>query len=123
MWEVLETEPDSAFYPGKNLGALGDAGAFVTNDKELADKVRALGNYGSVINIIISIREITPDWMSAGSFLKIKLKNLDRWNANRIETAEKYLAGIKNPGNRSANYNAGYEACIPHLCNPLCTQG
>ena len=36
-----------SFYPGKNLGALGDAGAFVTNDKELADKVRALGNYGS----------------------------------------------------------------------------
>ena len=36
-----------SFYPGKNLGALGDAGAFVTNDKKLADKVRALGNYGS----------------------------------------------------------------------------
>ena len=36
-----------SFYPGKNLGALGDAGAFVTDDKELADKVRALGNYGS----------------------------------------------------------------------------
>ena len=47
MWVVLETEPDSAVIRARTSGALGDAGAFVTDDKELADKVRALGNYGS----------------------------------------------------------------------------
>ena len=87
-----------SFYPGKNLGALGDAGAFVTNDKELADKVRALGNYGSDYKYhhIYQGNNSRLDEMQA-AFLRIKLKNLDRWNANRIETAEKYLAGIKNP--------------------------
>ena len=63
-----------SFYPGKNLGALGDAGASVSNDKALADKIRALGNYGSDYkyhhiykgnnrNIIISIKETTVVWM------------------------------------------------------------
>lgn len=87
-----------SFYPGKNLGALGDAGAFVTNDKELADKVRALGNYGSDYKYhhIYQGNNSRLDEMQA-AFLRIKLKNLDRWNANRIETAEKYLTGIKNP--------------------------
>lgn len=87
-----------SFYPGKNLGALGDAGAIVTNDKELADKVRALGNYGSDYKYhhIYQGNNSRLDEVQA-AFLRIKLRNLDRWNANRIETAEKYLAGIHNP--------------------------
>lgn len=87
-----------SFYPGKNLGALGDAGAIVTNDKELADKVRALGNYGSDYKYhhIYQGNNSRLDELQA-AFLRIKLRNLDRWNANRIETAEKYLAGIHNP--------------------------
>jgi dTDP-4-amino-4,6-dideoxygalactose transaminase len=87
-----------SFYPGKNLGALGDAGAMVTNDKELADKVRALGNYGSDYKYhhIYQGNNSRLDEMQA-AFLRIKLRNLDRWNANRIETAEKYLEGIHNP--------------------------
>ena len=87
-----------SFYPGKNLGALGDAGAMVTNDKELADKVRALGNYGSDYKYhhIYRGNNSRLDEMQA-AFLRIKLRNLDRWNANRVETAQKYLEGIHNP--------------------------
>ena len=86
-----------SFYPGKNLGALGDAGAFVTNDKEVADKVRALGNYGSDYKYhhIYQGNNSRLDELQAG-ILRIKLKNLDRWNENRIATAEKYFDGIHN---------------------------
>lgn len=84
-----------SFYPGKNLGALGDAGAFVTNDKELADKVRALGNYGSDYKYhhIYAGNNSRLDEVQA-AFLRIKLRQLNKWNANRVETAKKYLAGI-----------------------------
>lgn len=87
-----------SFYPGKNLGALGDAGAFVTNDKELADKVRALGNYGSDYKYhhIYQGNNSRLDEVQA-AFLRIKLKNLERFNADRIKTAHKYLEGIHNP--------------------------
>lgn len=86
-----------SFYPGKNLGALGDAGAMVTNDAELAEKVRALGNYGSDYKYhhIYEGNNSRLDEMQA-AFLRIKLKNLDRWNADRVKTAHKYLGGIKN---------------------------
>ena len=87
-----------SFYPGKNLGALGDAGAMVTNDKELADKVRALGNYGSDYKYhhIYQGNNSRLDELQAG-VLRIKLRHLDDWNANRIATAEKYYEGIQNP--------------------------
>ena len=87
-----------SFYPGKNLGALGDAGAFVTNDKELADKVRALGNYGSDYKYhhIYAGNNSRLDEVQA-AFLRIKLRQLNKWNANRVETAKKYLAGIHHP--------------------------
>ena len=86
-----------SFYPGKNLGALGDAGAFVTNDKELADKVRALGNYGSDYKYhhIYLGNNSRLDEMQAG-ILRVKLEHLEKWNSNRISIAEKYYAGIQN---------------------------
>lgn len=86
-----------SFYPGKNLGALGDGGAVVTNDKELADKVRALGNYGSDYKYhhIYMGNNSRLDEMQA-AFLRVKLKKLDEWNDNRQETAKKYLDGIVN---------------------------
>lgn len=86
-----------SFYPGKNLGALGDGGAVVTNDKELAEKVRALSNYGSVekYNHIYKGFNSRLDEVQA-SFLRIKLRYLDKWNENRQATAEKYIKGIKN---------------------------
>ena len=87
-----------SFYPGKNLGALGDGGAFVTDDKELAEKVRALGNYGSDYKYhhIYQGNNSRLDEVQA-AFLRIKLRNLNRWNENRKKTAQKYCKGIQNP--------------------------
>lgn len=86
-----------SFYPGKNLGALGDAGAITTNDEELANKVKALGNYGSDYKYhhIYKGYNSRLDEIQA-AFLRIKLKYLDKWNANRNETAQRYLNEIKN---------------------------
>ena len=87
-----------SFYPGKNLGALGDAGAVTTNNRELAEKVRALGNYGSDYKYhhIYQGNNSRLDEIQA-AVLRIKLRNLERWNKVRQQTAEKYLDGIKNP--------------------------
>ena len=87
-----------SFYPGKNLGALGDAGAVVTNDKKLADKVRALGNYGSDAKYHHIYKGVNSrlDEMQA-AFLRIKLRHLDDYNVERNKIAEKYLNGIHNP--------------------------
>ena len=87
-----------SFYPGKNLGALGDGGAVVTNDKELADKVRALGNYGSDYKYhhIYKGNNSRLDEVQA-AILRIKLKNLDRWNKDRMQTAVRFTEGINNP--------------------------
>lgn len=86
-----------SFYPGKNLGALGDAGAVVTSDKKLAEKVRALGNYGSDYKYhhIYQGNNSRLDEVQA-AMLRIKLKNLDRWTEDRRATAERYLTEIKN---------------------------
>ena len=86
-----------SFYPGKNLGALGDGGAVVTNDKELADKVRALSNYGSDYKYhhIYLGNNSRLDELQAG-ILRVKLEQLEKWNTNRIAIADKYLAEIKN---------------------------
>lgn len=85
-----------SFYPGKNLGALGDGGAVTTNHLEIAEKVKALGNYGSITKYhhIYQGSNSRLDEMQA-AFLRIKLKNLDRWNENRQKTAEYYLHNIK----------------------------
>lgn len=87
-----------SFYPGKNLGALGDGGAVVTNDKELADLVRALGNYGSDYKYhhIYQGNNSRLDEVQAG-LLRVKLKELDKWNARRVEIAHRYLREIVNP--------------------------
>ena len=87
-----------SFYPGKNLGALGDAGATVTNSKELADKVRALGNYGSDYKYhhIYKGNNSRLDEMQA-AFLAAKLPHLERMNEARRAIAKKYLEGMKNP--------------------------
>lgn len=87
-----------SFYPGKNLGALGDGGAIVTNDKELADKARAIANYGSNIKYhhIFKGNNSRLDEIQAG-FLRIKLENLDIWNTQRKIIAKLYLDKITNP--------------------------
>ena len=87
-----------SFYPGKNLGALGDAGAVVTDNKELADKVRALGNYGSDYKYhhIYKGNNSRLDEIQA-AFLSAKLPFLDEMNDDRRRIAQRYLDGIDNP--------------------------
>lgn len=87
-----------SFYPGKNLGALGDGGAVVTNNQDIADKVRALGNYGSDYKYhhIYKGTNSRLDEMQA-AFLRVKLPALDKWNAARVDIAQKYFEGINNP--------------------------
>lgn len=87
-----------SFYPGKNLGALGDAGAAVTNNKELAEKVRALGNYGSDYKYhhIYQGNNSRLDEMQA-AFLAAKLPHLEKMNTERRRIAQMYMDGIKNP--------------------------
>jgi dTDP-4-amino-4,6-dideoxygalactose transaminase len=87
-----------SFYPGKNLGALGDAGAVTTDDEELADLVRALGNYGSTEKYINAYRGLNSriDEMQA-AILRVKLKRLDADNQKRCEIAQYYCEKIINP--------------------------
>lgn len=86
-----------SFYPGKNLGALGDAGAVVTNDKNLADKVRAFGNYGSDYKYhhIYKGNNSRLDELQA-AFLSEKLSILDKMNKERRRIANRYLSEITN---------------------------
>ena len=86
-----------SFYPGKNLGALGDAGAVTTNDIELAETIRALGNYGSqkkYHNIYKGVNSRLDEIQAA--MLRVKLKRLDEENENRSSVAEYYLQEIAN---------------------------
>ncbi len=86
-----------SFYPGKNLGALGDGGAVITNDKEIAERIRAYGNYGSYIkyNHVFQGCNSRLDEIQA-AFLLIKLRYLDQWNKERRQIAEIYQEKIEN---------------------------
>jgi dTDP-4-amino-4,6-dideoxygalactose transaminase len=86
-----------SFYPGKNLGAFGDSGAILTSDKALAEKVRAIRNYGSNIKYYNEYKGVNSrlDEIQAG-FLSIKLNHLDKWNADRQKIAKFYLDKINN---------------------------
>ncbi len=87
-----------SFYPGKNLGALGDAGAVVTDNKALADKIFALRNYGSNVRYYNEYKGYNSrlDELQAG-FLRVKINYLDRWNNRRKEIAARLLKEVKNP--------------------------
>lgn len=86
-----------SFYPGKNLGALGDAGAVVTSDEEVAAKVRALGNYGSDYKYhhIYQGHNSRLDELQA-AFLRVKLSHLERMNEERRRIANRYKSEISN---------------------------
>ncbi len=86
-----------SFYPGKNLGALGDGGAVTTNDDELAQTIRALGNYGSdkkYENLYKGVNSRLDEMQSA--MLRVKLRYLDKEVNKRREIANYYLENIKN---------------------------
>jgi dTDP-4-amino-4,6-dideoxygalactose transaminase len=87
-----------SFYPTKNLGALGDAGAVTTNDAELAGLVRVLRNYGSekkYHNLHQGVNSRLDELQAA--LLRVRLPGLDAENARRREVAKRYLAEIRNP--------------------------
>lgn len=87
-----------SFYPGKNLGALGDGGAVLTNDARLAEVVRALGNYGSQRKYVFGYqgRNSRLDEIQA-AILRVKLRYLDDDNAKRKTIADYYYENINNP--------------------------
>ena len=86
-----------SFYPGKNLGCLGDGGCITTNNKDIADKIKELRNYGSNKKYIHNEKGFNSrlDELQA-SILSVKLPHLDKWNNRRREIANMYLKGIKN---------------------------
>ena len=84
-----------SFYPGKNLGALGDAGAITTNDPNIADRIRVLSNYGSRVKYVNEVQGYNSrlDPVQA-AVLRVKLKVLDTWNARRGKIAEHYTSAL-----------------------------
>ena len=86
-----------SFYPGKNLGALGDAGAITTDDDALAARLRMLRNYGSTVKYVhkeIGFNSRLDELQAA--FLRVKLRHLPAWNAQRRAIAARYLTGLTN---------------------------
>jgi dTDP-4-amino-4,6-dideoxygalactose transaminase len=86
-----------SFYPTKNLGALGDAGAVTTNDGVLADRIRLLRNYGSRTRYLNEVRGHNSrlDPVQA-AVLRVKLRQLDDWNSRRAKIAEQYQRGLSD---------------------------
>ncbi|WP_347584299.1 DegT/DnrJ/EryC1/StrS family aminotransferase [Gramella sp. MAR_2010_147] len=105
-----------SFYPGKNLGALGDAGAVTTNDDDLSQVIRALGNYGSKQKYINEFQGLNSrlDEIQA-AFLNVKLKYLDKETQRRREVAAFYLENIKNPEIILPEVNGKVEKCNTHV--------
>ena len=88
-----------SFYPGKNLGALGDGGAITTDDPEIADRVRVLRNYGSRVKYVNDVQGFNSrlDPLQAAA-LRVRLSHLDEWNARRVRAASLYQAAFEQAG-------------------------
>lgn len=111
-----------SFYPGKNLGALGDGGAVTTDDAELADMVRAIGNYGSSRKYVFEHkgRNSRLDEMQA-AVLRVKLRYLDADNARRRAIAMQYIECIDNQ--RLQMPSAAYcTESVHHIFPVLCKE-
>ena len=102
-----------SFYPGKNLGALGDAGAVTTNDDDLARTIEALGNYGSSKKYVFDYlgRNSRIDEIHA-AILDVKLRYLDADNARRKEIAARYEREVSNPLVRIVQ---SHRDCVYHI--------
>lgn len=88
-----------SFYPGKNLGAMGDGGAVTTNDAELAERIQVLRNYGSRVKYVNEVQGVNSrlDPLQA-AVLRVKLRYLDAWNGRRAELAGHYQSMLANAG-------------------------
>lgn len=86
-----------SFYPGKNLGALGDGGAVTTDDDTIADRIRSLRNYGSLRKHAHALAGVNSrlDEIQA-AVLRVKLNHLDHWNARRKQVAQWYFDGLRD---------------------------
>ena len=111
-----------SFYPGKNLGALGDAGCVTTDDDELARMIRALGNYGSEEKYVFKYAGYNSriDELQA-AVLAVKLKHLDGDNRHRAAIANIYYKGIHNPLIRLPQY-VDSEHNVYHLFPVFCEE-
>lgn len=111
-----------SFYPGKNLGALGDGGAIVTNDEGVAKKIASLRNYGSNEKYYNEFKGVNSrlDEIQA-AFLSIKLKYLDKWNNDRKRIAKTYMENIKNK-NIILPYNIDGSEPVWHVFAIRCSQ-
>ena len=111
-----------SFYPGKNLGALGDAGCVTTDDDELAAVIRALGNYGSEEKYVCKYTGCNSriDEVQA-AVLAVKLSHLEEDNRHRADIAELYCKGIDNPLVRLPRYVAA-ESNVYHLFPIFCEE-
>jgi dTDP-4-amino-4,6-dideoxygalactose transaminase len=105
-----------SFYPGKNLGAFGDAGAITTSDPAIADKLRTLRNYGSRRKYYNDDKGYNSrlDGLQA-AFLKVKLTKLDEWNDRRRVLATAYLDGLKSVPDLSLPFVPDWAAPVWHL--------
>jgi len=88
-----------SFYPGKNLGAMGDGGAVTTDDAQIAERVRVLGNYGSREKYVNDVKGYNSrlDPLQA-AILRVKLAHLDEWNERRSTIAQRYQQGLADCG-------------------------
>jgi dTDP-4-amino-4,6-dideoxygalactose transaminase len=107
-----------SFYPTKNLGALGDAGAVITSDPFLADQVRLLANHGQLQknNHVIEGANSRMDEVQA-AFLKVNLKYFEEWNSRRISIAGLYKTMLKNadvilPGSEVGNTHVYHQFVV-----------
>jgi dTDP-4-amino-4,6-dideoxygalactose transaminase len=106
----------TSFYPGKNLGALGDAGAITTNSSELCSQVMALRNYGShekYYNDVIGYNMRLDEMQAA--FLSVKLAHLAEWNSQRVKLARLYNTALENVGDIRLPSTASGATHVYHL--------
>lgn len=112
-----------SFYPGKNLGAMGDAGAVVTNDDVIANKMRAIGNYGSHKKYEHLYKGINSRLDSIqAAILSVKLQHLDKWNSQRKEIARIYNDKINNTKLILPNIDGESEDNVFHIYPVLCEE-
>jgi len=105
-----------SFYPGKNLGALGDGGAVTTNDPELAERIGVLRNYGSQLkyhNKVVGFNSRLDELHAA--LLRVKLKKLDEWNERRRVAAAVYLMGLSDQKEMVLPYAPDWAEPVWHL--------
>lgn len=112
-----------SFYPGKNLGALGDAGAVTTNDEKLSVMIKTISNYGSVKKYHHDVKGLNSrlDEIQA-AFLNVKLKYLDNENNIRKSIAKKYCDNIKNSFIKLPTYVGDSDGHVWHLFVVLCSE-